>query len=363
MMTHFVKIVQQGQPAGSVLPKLWRSRVHVLGATSSKWRRSSCRICVTSQKWSSTPPLSREEIYFVNRSPNPELLEEIDTDAPEYEPAVPVERWRHSNKEIQSLLSRAAMVLQENTDGSRIEPDIRENVTPPVSENIEYYSQGHGLGVGDRHLFTNSYVNMSKVRAIGFDYDYTLVTYSTDLQRLIYNEASKFMRQILQYPAKVMSRSFDPHFAIRGLAVDTRTGALIKLNYLGVISVSCVFVGRRQCSEAEVREMYGEDYTISMQYRKTYIKPLNDLFTLAEACLVADTIQGLRDQNLSFDPSAVVSDVQAGIENTHSMRVMHDAVMSDVEKYVHATPKIRGFLTSLRESGKKLFLASNSGKL
>eukprot|EP00041_Stephanoeca_diplocostata_P007008 m.96857 g.96857 ORF g.96857 m.96857 type:complete len:633 (-) comp16675_c0_seq1:476-2374(-) len=356
-MALFGKAVQRGQPIASILPALWRTHICVPAGASGSARVG---FPFTSRKQYASPPASREEIYFVSKSSDVEHAGDVDPDAPEYKPAIPVERWQHSNREIQSLLSRAAMVLQENTDGSHIETDIKQSSSPHLSENIEYYAQGQGLGVGGRHLFTNSYVNMSKVRAIGFDYDYTLVTYSTDLQRLIYNEASKFMRHVLQYPVKVMSRSFDPQFAIRGLAVDTRTGALLKLNYLGVIAVSCVFVGRHQCTEAEVQEMYGEDYTISMQYRKTYIKPLNDLFTLAEACLVADTIQGLRDQNLSFDPSAVVSDVQAGIENTHSMRVMHDAVMSNVEKYVHATPKIRGFLTSLRDSGKKLFLASNS---
>ena len=40
----------------------------------------------------------------------------------------------------------------------------------------------------------NNYVNIDKLRAVGFDYDYTLVQYTNDLQHLIYNMVRVFLR-------------------------------------------------------------------------------------------------------------------------------------------------------------------------
>ena len=45
-------------------------------------------------------------------------------------------------------------------------------------------------------VYANSYVDLGRVDTVGFDYDYTLVTYTSDLQELIYDMALK--RTVLQ---------------------------------------------------------------------------------------------------------------------------------------------------------------------
>ena len=74
-------------------------------------------------------------------------------------------------------------------------------------------SRGH-----DDAIFANTYVDLGKVDAVGFDYDYTLVTYTEELLELIYDMALKRMVHERQYPLEMLDAglSFDPFFSIRG---------------------------------------------------------------------------------------------------------------------------------------------------
>jgi len=62
--------------------------------------------------------------------------------------------------------------------------------------------------------------------SIGFDFDYTLVTYTDELLELIYEKALARLVNDRQYPNEMLEAglSYDPFFSIRGLAVDKETG-------------------------------------------------------------------------------------------------------------------------------------------
>lgn len=94
-------------------------------------------------------------------------------------------------------------------------------------------------------------------------------------------------------------------FAIRGLGVDSKHGLLVKMNFMLGLEPECIYRGRTKLEPAEVRSLYGEHCRISPEYRNAHVKPLNDQFSLAEACLLADTVQGLIDHGIPFDPAAV----------------------------------------------------------
>jgi HAD superfamily 5'-nucleotidase-like hydrolase len=91
-----------------------------------------------------------------------------------------------------------------------------------------------------------------------------------------------------------------------------------------------------------------------------FIKPLLDSFSLAEACLIADVIQLLRDRDISFDPSAVAADVAEAVSHAHMSGKVHEAVMKDLPLYIKPKPQLKSMLESFRRDGKELFLASNS---
>lgn len=73
-------------------------------------------------------------------------------------------------------------------------------------------------GGAHERVFANTYVNMAEIDIVGFDYDYTLVTYRTELLDLIYDMALKRLVLDRQYPLDLLDAGFkfDPRFSIRG---------------------------------------------------------------------------------------------------------------------------------------------------
>jgi hypothetical protein len=67
-------------------------------------------------------------------------------------------------------------------------------------------------------IFANTYVDLGKVDTVGFDYDYTLVTYTEELLELIYEMALRRLVNDRQYPLEMLEvgLKFDPFFSIRG---------------------------------------------------------------------------------------------------------------------------------------------------
>jgi hypothetical protein len=74
------------------------------------------------------------------------------------------------------------------------------------------------LPIEQESVYANSYVDLSKVSTIGFDYDYTLVTYTQELLELIYDMALKRLVEEKEYPREMLESGlkFDPFFSIRG---------------------------------------------------------------------------------------------------------------------------------------------------
>lgn len=68
-------------------------------------------------------------------------------------------------------------------------------------------------------IFANTYVDLGKVDTVGFDYDYTLVTYTDELLELIYDMALKRLVHDRNYPLEMLDAglAFDPFFSIRGI--------------------------------------------------------------------------------------------------------------------------------------------------
>lgn len=63
--------------------------------------------------------------------------------------------------------------------------------------------------------------------------------------------------------------------------------------------------------------------------RKKRLKPLNDLFSMAECCLIADVVQFFKDRQIPFCPRNVVTDVLSAIGSTHMSASWHRLVADD----------------------------------
>ncbi|KAL3807888.1 LOW QUALITY PROTEIN: hypothetical protein ACHAXA_009652 [Cyclostephanos tholiformis] len=209
----------------------------------------------------------------------------------------------------------------------------------------------------DDAIYANTYVDLGKVDAVGFDYDYTLVTYTNELLELIYDKALRRLVNDRNYPFDMLDAglSFDPYFSIRGLAVDKETGWICHLSYTHKVAVA--WEGREKVHTSRLN--IGAS-ALNPAERKSRLKPLNDLFSMAECCLIADTIQFFKGRNIDYCPNNVVQDILGAIGDTHISGEFHRIVADDPGRYFHPTPHLKTVLLGLKNAGKRLIFASNS---
>mmetsp|Transcript_20633 Transcript_20633/g.48954 ORF Transcript_20633/g.48954 Transcript_20633/m.48954 type:complete len:705 (-) Transcript_20633:88-2202(-) len=209
-------------------------------------------------------------------------------------------------------------------------------------------------------IYANTYVDFGKVDTIGFDYDYTLVTYTTELLELLYDMALRRLVNDRHYPLEMLSAGmvYDPFFSVRGLAVDKETGWICHLSYTHKVAVA--WEGRNKLPTSRIYKEYRGKRALTPTERRQRLKPLNDLFSMAECCLIADTIQFFKENEIDFCPSNVVTDILGSITQTHISGDFHRIVAANPEVYFNPTPHLKSMLTQLKNSGKRLIFASNS---
>lgn len=179
------------------------------------------------------------------------------------------------------------------------------------------------------------------------------------MEELIYDMAKGYLIE-QGYPAELRIRKYDPSFPIRGLAVDMDRGWLLKLSYIHQVGLRSAWEGRRRLSKSEVLTELGGSGHVSPDYRNSHMKPLLDLFSMSEACLLADTLDYLNENGIHHDRRAVVEDILSAINQVHISGRMHSAILQDPKTYLRPSPHLRETLQRFRDVGKKLFLCSNS---
>lgn len=100
------------------------------------------------------------------------------------------------------------------------------------------------------------------------------------------------------------------------------------------------------------------------------LRVISDLYSIAEACLLADVIQYMIDNKLAFDPPSIYEDVIKAKEHVHSGRI-HQEIISSLSTYLNKglflmftqlkrlDKAVGEFLLKLREAGKKVFSIRN----
>eukprot|EP00956_Cyclotella_meneghiniana_P013130 scaffold18808_cov85-Cyclotella_meneghiniana.AAC.13 len=221
------------------------------------------------------------------------------------------------------------------------------------SLGLKYQGDEIPVEVDRESVYANSYVDLGKVDTVGFDFDYTLVTYTQQLLELIYDMALRRLVNEKEYPSAMLSSGlkFDPFFSIRGLAVDRENGWICHLSYTHKVAVA--WEGRNRVSRGRLMEEYSGKRALTPRERKTRLKPLNDLFSMAECCLMADTVQFFLDRDIPFCPRSAVNDVLGSITGTHISGEFHRQVAEEPGKYFETKPYLKGVLKKMRDGGKR----------
>ena len=150
---------------------------------------------------------------------------------------------------LQSALRRSGRLLQPRGAHRCLAERPLEALLPTHVRNLL------GTTPPPEKVFANRELRMADVKAIGFDYDYTLASYTTELNAFIYDRAKEHLMERSHYPA--IDTSYDPSFAIRGLLFDRRTGYLVKLSYARAVAQDAAFLGRRRLTTEELHRAYG----------------------------------------------------------------------------------------------------------
>lgn len=272
-----------------------------------------------------------------------------------------VDRILRRTERVVRRLHENALSIQDGLLREQIVKEEEGEDDKPIGDAILEEEEQDEDEYMEDEIFANSYVDLGKVDTVGFDYDYTLVTYTTELLHLIYDMALQRLVKKYHYPANMLDcpdMEFDPKFSIRGLAVDRENGWICHLSYTHKVAVA--WAGRNEVSDARLMEEYSGKRSLSPNVRKKRLKPLNDLFSMSECCLIADVFQFLTDANIPFCPRSMVQDVLSSIGGTHVSGDFHRLVAKHPERYFEAKPHLKGVLEKLKGSGKRLIFVSNS---
>eukprot|EP00957_Ditylum_brightwellii_P096260 7332036-Ditylum_brightwellii.AAC.1 len=238
---------------------------------------------------------------------------------------------RHvTNEDVNNIITKAEKVIQDlQKTASALQDQMEVERLNQSSLTLE--EEEDDVERDDDVVFANSYVDLGKVDTVGFDYDYTLVTYTNELLELIYDMALKRLVEEKQYPSEMLDAGlkFDPNFSIRGLAVDRETGWICHLSYTHKVAVA--WEGRTKLSRQRLMDEYSGKRALNPTLRKKRLKPLNDLFSMAECCLIADTVQFFKDMNIPFCPRNAVVDILGVIGSTHISGDFHRIVAQHPE--------------------------------
>ncbi|XP_075065393.1 5'-nucleotidase domain-containing protein 3 [Mixophyes fleayi] len=217
-------------------------------------------------------------------------------------------------------------------------------------------------------IFSNNEMNLSDIEIYGFDYDYTLAFYSKDLHTLIFNTARDLLINEHRYPSELRKYDYDPNFAIRGLHYDVHKALLMKIDSFHYIQLGTVYRGLDVVSDSEVIEMYQGSHVPLEQMSDFYgkssegntLKQFMDIFSLPEMTLLSCVNEYFLKNNIDYEPVHLYKDVKDSIRDVHVKGLMYRAVEADIERYIRYGEKTRAVLAKLANSGKKMFLITNS---
>lgn len=221
----------------------------------------------------------------------------------------------------------------------------------------------------NKRVFVNRSVSMNGLKAIGFDMDYTIAVYkSPAFEELGF---SLMVNRLVQmgYPAEITSYQYDPSFVTRGLVFDNELGNLLKIDGHGNILVASH--GLRMLRPQDIRKFYPNKF-IQKDSSQFYI--YNTLFNLPEiyvmACVVDlfENLEGavVMKKGVQLDESVILTfrqlqkDVRGCVDWVHMRGDLKKETVKSPSKYIARDDNLPTLLQRMRDSGKKLFLATNS---
>lgn len=206
-----------------------------------------------------------------------------------------------------------------------------------------------------RRVFCNRLVDLSRLEAIGYDMDYTLVHYHVDAyERHAYDHIK---RRLAASGWPLESLRFRPDTVIRGLVLDVERGNILKVNRSGFVKQAAH--GFRTLPFGETRRLYARTLIDLADPRFHF---LTTLFALSEGCLYAQLVE-LFDAG-KLPGAASYADVHRRIRTSTDRAYfegeLKPKILAHPERFIVSDAEAPRALLDQRAAGKKLLVITNS---
>lgn len=205
-------------------------------------------------------------------------------------------------------------------------------------------------------IFVNRTLNMNSIKLIGFDMDYTLVTYNVPaFEEKAYSIIIKKLINEFGYPKEISNFKFDKDFIIRGLVIDTESGDFLKVNRYGFVRTASH--GTKFLDFEEHKKKYGVK-SIDFTDKRYYI--VHTMFSKAEGCVYAQLVDYYDKLEKSPHYKKIFQDVRWCLNSAHFEPELKGDVAENPEKYLLPDKRAVDALLKFKKFGKKLALITNS---
>lgn len=206
-----------------------------------------------------------------------------------------------------------------------------------------------------QRIYVNRSLNLGTVKAIGYDLDHTLATYNREAFEALAFRAT--LKKFIEagYPAALGELKFDPDFLIRGLLVDMDRGNILKVD--GHKYVKIAFHGRTKLPKDVRHKLYNSE-----SFKAASLLSVDTFFSLSEVQLFTEIVDYM-DRNptqITKTYREVYQDLRRFIDLSHADGSIKTEVLAHPERFIRRDKYLAATLQQQIESGKKLFLLTNS---
>lgn len=205
-------------------------------------------------------------------------------------------------------------------------------------------------------VYVNRILNLKKIKAIGFDMDYTLVRYNTEeFERLTHEKSLAKLIEFKKYPEEIKQLPFDFNRVIQGLVIDKKRGHLLKVSRFGKVK-HAVF-GEEALPYREQDRIYRN---CVIDLNDANIQSLDTSFSISNGVLFGQLVE-LKKKGLELpDFETIANDIRLAIDLCHADGTLKDIVRSDIKRFIVQDEDIVRVLERLKDYGKKLLVITNS---
>lgn len=205
-------------------------------------------------------------------------------------------------------------------------------------------------------IFINRTLNLKRIKAIGFDMDYTLVRYNTEeFEKHAYLSTLEKLLEIKHYPEQLRELKFDYNLVIQGLVIDRMRGNTLKLSRFG--KVKQAYHGLERMEFSKQQEVYQQKV---IDLNDQHIQSLDTHFSISNGVLYQQLVEAKKQGAPLPSFLTIAEDVKEMLDMAHRDGTLKNEVMRNIGRYIIRDPHTVEFLERFKQYDKKLMVITNS---